>query len=355
MKISKEYEKKDLPKLSQQIKDIVLAFDVNTNKTGYCFLINGKPVQIGQGDYRSIGTIKMVRQEKYLGQVAFNDKTPLEREKNKEYKNYGDRLFWGSGKSIQAIGSIVGDMFKQINPYYSKPLDTRPKIYIVFEISEIPQKRGSKNYQSITNVRKLSLYVGAIVQQLFITLDLTGYFVALETTTEVKLIKPTEWQTRLWIKKGSTEETKATSIEFANRKLNMWGLEQTNDDDMADSINIATLAKEVRDNLFVSTFNINKKELVYKSLPRDIYILKGKINALETEATKKQHNHLLKIKESKNSKFDYNTEKLKHTLTFLSKSQYDKWIKLNKTIKEKQELLTKMKGKVYDTSKFKNN
>lgn len=355
MKKFKNYELKDLPKLDEQIKDIVLAFDVNTNKTGYCFLINGKPVQIGQGNYRSVGTIKMVRQEKYSGQVAFNDKTPLEREKNKEYKNYGDRLFWGSGKSIQAIGSIVGDMFKQINPYYSKPLDTRPKIYIVFEISEIPQKRGAKPYQSITNVRKLSLYVGAIVQQIFMTLDLIGYFVALETNTEVKLIKPTEWQSRLWIKKGSTEETKATSIEFANRHLKHWGLESTNDDDIADAINIASVAKEVRDNLLVSTYNISRQEMVLKTLPRDIYKLQSKIDAITNKSISKRHEFLLKIKESKNSKFDYETESKKHNLSFITKKEYEQWVKFSKELKSKQELLKQLKGPVYEKNKFTNN
>lgn len=349
IKQTKQLELQDLPPLKEQIKDIVLAFDVNTNKTGYCFLVNGRPMQLGLKEYLSLGTIRMVEHEKYVGQASFSDKTPVERQKPKTYTNYGDRLFWGSGRLINAIGSIVGDMFTQINPYYAKKETELPKIYIVFEISEIPQRRGQKNYQSITNVRKLALYVGAIVQEIYTQINLHGYFVATEKNTEVKLIKPNEWQFRMWAPTDKETGSKEKSILFANRHLKSWGLQPTDDDDLADAINMSIVAKEVRDNLFVSSFNITKKELVLKTLPRDIWTLQSKIVSLEKEAHEKYVNHLLKIKESKNSKYDYEAEKNKPPIIFLPKSKYERWVKLSSQKKQKQELLTKLKGKVYGT------
>lgn len=348
MKISKQLTKEDLPKLGEPIKQITLAFDVSTTKTGYCFLINNKPMQIGQGNYISIGSIHMVKKEKYIGQVGFKDKTPLERQKPKEYTNYGDRLFWGSGTQIQVLGSIVADMFQQINPYYQKStLITRPKITIVFEVSEIPNFNQNKG-QSITTTRKLALYVGAVVQEIYNSIKCFGYFVAHEPNTEVKLIKPTEWQSRLWVKKGTTEKTKEESIRQANIRLKSWGLEETQDHDMADAINIAWVSSEVRDNLVVSTFNMNKKELTLKTLPRDIYNLQTKISQLTQKANDKYINHLAKVKGANKSKYNYDQEKARTPLEFLTKSEYERYTKLNNEKKNKLEYLTKLKGKVYD-------
>ena len=94
-----------------------------------------------------------------------------------------------------------------------------------------------------------------------------------------KFIKPTEWQSRLWTKEEINKEnvksstgrslkvrgSKVVSVRRANTFLKKWGFDSIdyNLNDMADAINIATLANEVRDDVFAKSQAITKKQKHY--------------------------------------------------------------------------------------------
>lgn len=258
--------------LPRHIKTLSMGFDVSTTCTGYAILIDGKPFKDERNE-PSFGFTNMVKQ------ITKGKNGQEIKPKNKEYATYGNRMFHGSYKLINGIAHVVYQL-KILQDFH---LDEKKagregikidNFNIVFEVSEIPNYGFGKSSQNLTTTRKLALYVGAVLYAITDMIELV--LPSFKDQINVKLIKPTEWQMRAgFTKSGLTQAqevekygmrwSKVQSLERANKLITKWGYKETENDDMADAINIATMAEEVRDNLFVSNYNISKK----KSLKTD--------------------------------------------------------------------------------------
>lgn len=294
--IKKEEIKNPLPK---ELK-ITFAFDVSTTSTGYALLLNDKPMQLRNGKL-SIGQIGMRKQEEYQGQVSFEDRTQMTKNRDIKYENFGDLMYHGSYKPTELISNMVYECIAPINQIIGE-LKTKkaqvesskqtikvevPKIKefnIVYEVSEIPNGKYGATSQAISSVRKLALYTGYIMYAVSNVIRLAGYHFADEAV--VKLVPPRQWQDRLWtIDEADQAEvqgmkgSKVMSIKFANKYLKELGLDLiTTQDDMADAINIALLASELKDNVVVRSNKAKRTKKVNITLNRDILKVQQKIN-----------------------------------------------------------------------------
>ncbi len=344
MNQNKQQTKNPLPKV---IENLTLAFDVSTTQTGFAMLMEGKPIMLPDGN-PSVGFVQMVAQDYYEGHNNEKDENgkliKVLKHRDKEYATYGNRMFHGSQDAITRLSNKVFQFVKPLNDHIGlqkKNYNAETKkgikptviknITIVFEVAEIPNyaKINGRNIyrgQNLTSTRKLALYVGLVVgavQQMFSTV---GFHLPAPL---VKMIKPTEWQQRLFEKQGDRQKTKAMSMKLANAKLAKWGLQPSPNDDMADAINIASVAHLVRDNVFVSSVNLKKKKKD-SQLRKELGDTKLLMADLTNKATEAKNAHLTRIREAKNSKFDYNTEKQRHLITFLTaydRERYRKYVK----------------------------
>lgn len=210
--------------------DIILSFDINTKKVGYCYTLNGKPF-LNHQDHLSLGTMKMIANEK------------------KTFKTYGNRML----ESNKYINSLMREAYFLLESLRTKTMLKKwelKKIYVIIEKSDIATKFGS-----VGTTTKLALYTGAIY---FAITDLIISVVPqFKDKIVVKFVSPKEWQKKLNFSIGNP---KKQSIQNANKKLIEWGIEKTKDDDLADAINMNILAKKLRDGLTIQMQNKHKKK-----------------------------------------------------------------------------------------------
>lgn len=358
--------KVELPKtkrVPKHIKEITFAFDIATRKTGYCFLIDGKPWLTKNGVV-SFGNIDMVKKEQYKGFDTIDGKrVEVIKKRDKEYATYGNRMFHGSYASVNKLSNLVFQIIQELNTLVGKKETKIDKINLVAEISEIPNGSFGRSGQSITSVRKLALYTGYVMYAIANIFDIAGFHLIDKTT--VKFVAPQEWQQRVGFVKKDREASKEQSLARANELIKKWGIKQViTNDDTADAINLATVANEVRDTLYVRTMN-NATGKSKKQLEVEISRLSGKILEYTTKATKAKQEHLENIswamqvdryqlstkektKQTKYLKFDYFIEKDKDPLNFLTPAQSKQYESFVKEKAQKQELLVNMrKKKVY--------
>lgn len=257
------------PKI-KSFKTLNIAFDVSTTKTGFAIIADDAPFILQDGR-PSVGSFEMIKKEHGT-------------KKSKEYQNYGDKMTHGSQTAINGIKRIVYYALNRLNEEKQLNDDFNiSNINLVFEVSEIPNF-GRNTGQTLTTTRKLALYTGAVLQAVWGTIENSFYHFS--DKVSVKLIKPTEWQTRYWSKEELDTEkqvekqnkrkaSKTLSLKFANQWLKNYGFDETEDDDMADAINIARKASEVRDNLFAKGMAKQKKT--------DIKAIESSIRKLETK------------------------------------------------------------------------
>lgn len=265
--------------IPKKINHLSIAFDVSTSNTGYAILADDKPL-LNEKNQVSIGAIKMVES---------NGK------KDKQYDNYGNRMFHGSANAFIQISNMLYTFLKPMTDvYYKSKKEPAPKtsfdidkITLVFEISDIPN--WGRNGQTITTTRKLALYTGAVVS---IVRNIIGLvFEPWKDKINCKFINPTEWQNKFWttqeIKEAETKElrgTKVLSLKLANNFLKEFDLSLTSDD-AADALLIATISTIVNDNLFVSRAKVQKAKNKNKLLKQRLEIQNkiAKINAIANE------------------------------------------------------------------------
>lgn len=350
---------------------IAIGLDVSTSMTGYAVLVNGKPFELPNGKY-SVGQIAMVETRTNKA----GNQTPI------EYTNYGDKMFHGSFKQIREIAVMLYQIISPINAYIGelkqKNIDAErskqairhdiPKVSIdlIFEVSEIPNGPARQFGQTITGVRKLALYVGAVENAVANVLYNAGFHFLQDIVC--KLIKPSEWQDRLWKKQDASildtnkeKGSKLMSLHFANIKLKEWGLDEITYEfnDMADAINIATLSEAVRDNVFAKSMAKQKSKEINITHNRDILKLSNHIAEYKAKALvaknefidniiwtiDKDYDKLDKVekaKYTKYSKLDLNDTRAREIETFLTPSEQRK---LNDWIAEKAEIEAKLTEK----------
>lgn len=228
------------------IKNIKMGFDVSTKKVGYCITINDKPITYdwhGLSKFPSFGSLRLIG--------------------SKEYENYGNRACKGTHNFISsfqhAIFSILNAFSQEVNHLTLESID------IAIELSYIPNKRN------LTTTVKLALYVGKISQ--IITDMVYAKLGRHWDKVNFKFVMPTEWQA-IYDKTYSKHvlnvkelwKEKARTLLIANNQLGLWNFENTQDDDLADAINICMVADKVRDNLKIKTENTFKaKSLMSKA------------------------------------------------------------------------------------------
>lgn len=358
--------------LPRHIKTLSMGFDVSTNCSGYAILIDGKPFRDERNE-PSFGYTNMVKQitKGKNGQ----DINP----KNKEYSTYGNRMFHGSYKYINGIAHVVYQL-KVLQDFHFAEMKAGRKgikidnFNIVFEISEIPNFGFGKSSQNLTTVRKLALYVGAVLYAITNMIELV--LPSFKDQINVKLIKPTEWMMRAgFTKSGLTQAqeiskygmrwSKVQSLKRANEIIKKWGYAEITNDDMADAINIATMADEVRDNLFVSNFNMNKKQTLKKD-EIEIARLSKKI-AEYTERAMQNKNEFVdnvvwanttdrntltekadKARHTKYIKYDIEDTRTRDMIDFLTPAQTRKYMEYTaKKVELEQKIVSMRKEKVY--------
>ena len=310
--------------------EISIGLDVSTSTTGYALLLNGKPIIL-----KTIGTS--------IGQVDMIEKgTPKEH-------TYGDKLCKYSSKARQTIRIVIFESLSAINKIIEELKlskgnpPTIKRFDVVFEISEIPnfaKNQFGKQGQTITSIRKLALFTGAVATDISNIIENTTSLFNKEPN--YKFIKPTEWQSRLWTKEEINKEnvksstgrslkvrgSKVVSVRRANTFLKKWGFDSIdyNLNDMADAINIATLANEVRDDVFAKSQAITKKQNITKKIPNRINYYESLLRIINRKLTNKFMEY------SKNNiwflKSDY--EKLNP----LDKRKYTSFKKLKKNYEE---------------------
>lgn len=304
------------------LKKLTLAFDVSTTRTGYAILADDTPVIKANGQ-PAIGAFDMLKQRENKN----GNFVPV------EYDAFGDRMTHGSEKALAGIGKEVYTVLTTLtNHYYEMKKQNKDfniaNIYLVLEVSEIPNF-SKNNGQTITTTRKLALYTGAVLATVWNMINIA--FEPFKDKVQVKLVKPTEWQERLWSKQEAKaldtpkqKGSKLLSMHHANLWLKEMGMSPLDNyerhNDIADAINIALLADKLRDNVFAKKMAVEKKENI-----RDII---DEINKLSTMITE----YKAKALDAKNKFVDnvvwaHNTKR--DELSSADKSKHTKYNKYN--------------------------
>lgn len=366
--MAKFTEKQIKNPIPTKIDSLTLAFDVSTVKTGFAFLINGKPFMTANNK-PSFGDVDMVKMET-IGKSGKEIKP-----RPKEYSTYGNRMFHGSRGQIEDLMNVVfqlkaiQDTHLQEQKAGRKKGVTIKKFNIIFESSEIPNTFGRNQGHTITGIRKLSLYVGMVM---YAVADMVNLILpSFAPQAVVKLVKPTEWQLMLGFtkspldKKGQfakygTTFAKYQSLKKANEVIKDWGYKPTQSDDLADALNMALLADDLRDNLFVSKFNQGKSKNI-KAIESEIAKLSNKIaeytnKALENKnefldnvlwAMNANRNDLTaqeKIKHTKYVKYDLNDVRLWEFTEFFTPAQKKKYLEFTQRKDEAQKKIVSLRG-----------
>ena len=200
-----------------------------------------------------------------------------------------------------------------------------------------------KNFYNASSSRKLTLFSGAIMYRIktIINILFSG-----NAKTLYKFVSAQEWQIRLLDKKIGDErkELKAKSILIAKDYIQKHGdqklLNQFWNDDMADALNIASIVDKLRD-INVVKFEKNQRKKNKTLLKNNISIVENKIKKIELIAETKKIKFINKVKNAKNSKYDYEVIKNRFMIKFLNKNQLEKYNKY-------QGLLVVMKKQLND-------
>lgn len=118
---------------------------------------------------------------------------------------------------------------------------------------------------------------------------------------EVKMVNPREWQLRIFNQVLESKEGKQLSIKKAMEYFKDKTI-QINDD-IADAINIASVADVIRDNVFVGQERLTRKYKQVKNTKR-IYTINNEIAKIKQVLVEKKNKKWLAVKNAKNSKFD---------------------------------------------------
>lgn len=350
-------------KMPNKIKELTLAFDVSTSKTGYAILADKQPILL-KNNKPSYGFVEMIENVPGL-------------KKKINYDSYGDKMTFGTMTSMRKLTSIVYDICETIaNHKMQNPNFDIEKITVVFEVSEIPNmsnkqdKYKNKNFQTLTSVRKLGLFTGMVVGRVWDTINLLMFHFMKKI--QVKLIKPQEWQLRRGFKKSPLnykEENKKygmkfskfQSLEAANKIIvEEWKGQPIDNDDTADAINIALVATEVRDNVFASA-QANTKQKNIKYLESDIAKLEAKISEYQGKALTRKNEIIDRVLWVKTAKYEelkvsekalytkyskYNLDDVRNSTLkeFLTPDQQKKSKKWVMELKNKKEEIVKLRG-----------
>lgn len=331
-------------------KSIVIAFDTSSTNTGYAVLIDGKPYKTNDKEL-SVGSTAMVEY------TTVGKRGQQVKPREVEYETYGDRMS-ASIAQVEKMYSVLAPLSK-LNEYHIREVkEGRQGIIIddfqiVFEVSEIPN--GKNVYgQSLTTVRKLALYTGLIFG---LMVDAIKTIMASFTEQmKFKIVSPTEWQLRLgfWksnlttgqeIKKYGMKYSKYQSINRANEYLRLWGAGKTDDDDMADAINIATVATKLRDNVAVKSMAKRKKDDITKYV-REQSVLSTRLAEYKAKGTDAKAEFISNIQWAKQAN--------RKELTAIDKRKHTKYANLSFTEyneKPPYEFLTPADKRTYEKIK----
>lgn len=229
-----------------EIIKMEIGVDVATKRTGFAAIING--------ELKYYGTIETNEALNFSGEKMTKDITIINRN----------------------IYGFVGSLKKQLDENKTYQLDC----VVAIENSQ---------HKNISLLWKLASYVGIYANSIVNSLQLLFPL----NKIELKLTNPREWQLRIFNKVLEREEGKLKSIEAAKES---WNVEV--DNDTADAINLATLAREIRDNRVVKD---DKKEREKRKISdkEKILSINIKLNLLLKELMEKQHQMYLK-----NGKFE---------------------------------------------------
>lgn len=359
MKLTKDQVKNPLPK---KIDEITLAFDVSTTETGFAFLMNGKPWIMKNG-MPSFGSVNMVKQDMYTKRDGTQGL------KQRTYATYGNKMFHGSYDQTMKLVNHLFQVIKPINDMIGQKLTEVKKVYVVMEISEIPN--FGKYGQNLTTTRKLALYTGFVLGLVANVFDIAGFH--LKNNTEVKLVSPQDWQQRVGFEKNEIpmsqqmskygmKYSKYQSLERANKLIKEWGyLQSITNDDTADAINLATVASEVEDNMEVRARN-RKKTTNIKKFESDIAKLSNKIAEYKARAMTNKNDFVdnvvwantvakselitpaLKSKHTKYSKYDIEDTRAMDLFDFFTPAQKRKYVEFQERKAKAEKAIVSLRG-----------
>ena len=215
-----------------QFLKMEIGLDVATNTTGFACFING--------DLMYFGDVETSKGELYSGLKIVKDIETINR------------------TALAFVGQLKNNKLKD---------DAKYKLDCIIALE-------SSNHANSSLGQKLATYIGmycsAFVNALKIAFP--------DNEIILKLINPREWNLRAFGEVLDRKTGKATSIERAKRYINQSLTNGTGNisDDTADAINIASLARILRDNLIVGQ---ERKERTTKTIQNKNQILNINIKA----------------------------------------------------------------------------
>lgn len=255
-------------------KIVKMGFDISTKKMGWCILVNNKPFKFKFNDkiHYSFGSSKL-----------YDDKI--------KYDFFGNRMVKGTRPYLIHLNSILNSVLDAV---LIELKNCTPNVIIALEFSQ---------FNNIETSTKLALFIGKISQILEnIIYEKMEYLI---DNIEFKIVSANEWQ-RIYdneIQDGFSNglpikwADKKRTLKLANIMFEFWGIKNlTNDDDLADALNLAFVAEKVKDNLNIKTINKSKRNLR---------------NRLKTLNNRKEYWYkkaeiLHKMKKIKNKEYQYN-------------------------------------------------
>lgn len=215
-----------------EVLKMEIGLDVATNTTGFACFINN--------DLMYFGDVETSKGELYSGLKIVKDIETINR------------------TALAFVGQLKNNKLKD---------DVKYKLDCIIALE-------SSNHANASLGQKLATYIGmycsAFVNALKIAFP--------DNNIELKLINPREWNLRAFGEVLDRKTGKDTSIERAKRYINQSLTNGTGNisDDTADAINIASLARILRDNLIVGQ---ERKERVSKKVQNKNQILNINIKA----------------------------------------------------------------------------
>lgn len=263
--------------LKSQIKKVNMAFDISTKAVGFCITANDMPIKYSfmNKEYPSFGSLPL----------AETDKT---------YDSFADRVCVASWRFTSSFAVIVHNILKAFSDDVID--DSLESINIVFELSLIHLKTSTQ----------LALYVGKLSQ---IVSDIVWFkFPKIKKERiKYKFVSPQQWQSKYEdypihpdsngqpTAKKDAWKNKVRTLYIANNQLGLWGFESTQDDDLADALNMCMVADQLQDRLEatktskgIKRASENKNNLIIRLMKRKEE-LRAKANAsVNAKLTKKE-------------------------------------------------------------------